>query len=223
MTIQGQPLRDLGLLLIWMIGTSPQYVLGQSSIGIQPLLETSKSSVETLIPSSTRLLITGQDQVIFLTEIEKSPPTWETLHDQPGEERGTRLFAFNRARDDARANHPALKQHIAFFWSGILRQFDSEHQGFRVAMGPVRTKTPWGTVRFKPVNLPSEMIAVPGKRLVQPLSEKITRGEKIEIHILFTGFLAPNESLMYAFSHENSDQGMILPFVRIDGVQYILP
>ncbi len=89
-------------------------------------------------------------------------------------------------------------------------------------MGPEFTQTTWGLVRFKPLQLPNEMVAVPSPVLLRSLQERIERGEPREIGILFTGTLLPWESIIYAFSHDGLEQGMVMPVVQIDGVRYFL-
>ena len=190
--------------------------------GIAILEDSSNLTTRNIIPENTRALLSPSEQEVYLAELENTPPTWETLHTQPGEEHGERLFRLNRTRDSAREGHPLLTQRIGFLWSGILRTFDSEHQGFTVAMGPELTHTSWGIMRFKPVGLPDEMIAVPRKNLLLKLKSKISQGEEIEVTILFFGKLVPNESIMYGFSHDGNEEGMIMPFVQIDQVNYIL-
>ncbi|RMH04547.1 MAG: hypothetical protein D6704_10835 [Nitrospirae bacterium] len=180
------------------------------------------AAVQPLDRRTIRLLITAHDQEQFLHELEHSPPPWDRLHDRQGEGHGERLFRFNRQRDAARMDHPLLRQRLAFLWAGVLRRYVPEYHGFTLAMGPVFTSTTWGLVRFKPIGLPDEMIAVPPPDLLPHLRTKLLAGDRIEIDILFTGHLVPDESLLYAFSHDGTDQGVIMPIVLIDGVHYAL-
>ena len=196
-------------------------VLGGNSLsGIAPLIQLSDKSIYSLIEPDVRPLLIPHELESFLYELESSPPSWQHLHDHEGEETGDRLFTFNRQRDEAREDHALLKQRIAFLWSGILRQYLSDHQGFTVAIGPELTSTKWGIVRFKPMGLPNEMVAIPPPALHSCLQTQLNAGEQVEIIILFTGRLIPNESIMYGFSHDNPNQGMILPVVQVDRVQY---
>ncbi|GJL55176.1 MAG: hypothetical protein NPIRA02_23080 [Nitrospirales bacterium] len=190
--------------------------------GIGRLLQVPEASIEQLITPPTRPLITASALDRYLTELEGTLPNWEALHDRPEDEHGTRIFQFNRTRDGVRNGHPLLQQHIAFLWSGLLRQYDEHHQGFRIAVGPILTHTAWGIVRFKPVNIPPETIAIPSSKLLEELRVRVSHDEEIEVIIVYTGFLISQESVMYAFSHDNPDLGMILPFVHIDGVHYIV-
>jgi hypothetical protein len=134
---------------------------------------------------------------------------------------GKRLFALNRKRDKAREGHVLLNQPIAFFWSGLVRQYVPEHQGFTIAMGPDVTETAWGVVRFKPVGLPPYMIAIPSPEFRSSLQQQLAQGKKVDIKILFTGRLVPDESIIYAFSHDDPSHGMIIPVVQTEDVQYL--
>ena len=189
--------------------------------GIQPL-EPLPQTRALLADSSIRALFTSADQERFLNELEQQPPDWDQLHDRPGEELGTKLFAFNRQRDAAREGHPLLSRRVAFWWSGVLGEYREAHRGFTVVMGPEFTQTPWGLVRFKPLRLPHEMIAVPSATELLTLRDLHAKGEPVEIGILFTGTLLPWESIIYAFSHDGTEQGLIMPVVQVDGVRYVL-
>ena len=37
-----------------------------------------------------------------------------------------------------------------------------------------------------------------------------------------TGRLIPNEALIYDFAHEDPSQGMIMPMVRVERIDYLL-
>lgn len=187
--------------------------------GIQPL-ERLPHAQPLFTGASVRALLTPAEQELFLAELDKQPPDWARLHDRPGEERGTRLFDFNLQRDALREGHPLLTQRVAFWWSGVLGEYREVHRGFSVVMGPEFTQTAWGLVRFKPLQLPHEMVAVPSAAGL--LRDRSTRGEPVEIGILFTGTLIPWESIIYAFSHDGEEQGLIMPVVQVDGVRYFL-
>ena len=209
-------------LLLWFFAALPaqSYSIDESPSGIENLHFLSSTQPESLVSKETRPLLTSSTQELFLQELEGIIPEWSQLRDPPNEELGGRLFAFNRKRDEARKGHDLLAQPIAFLWSGLLRQFNEEHQGFTVAIGPEFTPTAWGIVRFKPAGLPHEMIAIPSPQLRETLQQQIAHGERVEIKILFTGHLVPDESIIYAFSHEDPNQGMIIPVVQIKRVVY---
>jgi len=204
-------------LLIWF----PSLAVAEPPSGIQPLHQLPPSQIYSLIQGdSIRPLFTAQEQEAFLHDLEKHQPEWDQLHDPPGEEHGARLFILNRKRDDLRDGHPLLNQRIAFVWSGFLREYHDDHQGFKVVMGPHPTQTTWGIVRFKPTGLPHEMVAIAPPALLTSLKDRITKDGSLEIGILFTGTLIPWESIIYGFSHDGLEQGMVMPVVQVDGVRY---
>ena len=189
--------------------------------GIQPL-EPLPQAHPLFTDASIRTLLTPRDQELFLNELDAQRPDWDQLHDLPGEELGAKLFDFNRQRDASREGHPLLSRRVAFWWSGVLGEYREAHRGFTVIMGPEVTQTSWGLVRFKPQGLPHEMIAVPSTDRLLTLRHRRAKGEPVEIGILFTGTLVPWESVIYAFSHDGEEQGLIMPVVQIDGVRYFL-
>ena len=89
-------------------------------------------------------------------------------------------------------------------------------------MGPHPTQTTWGIVRFKPTGLPNAMVALPPSSLLHSLKTTIGEGKPLEISILFTGTLIPWASIIYGFSHDGLEQGMVMPVVQIERVQYYL-
>lgn len=208
------------VLLAFSLGLSLECLADPPS-GIQPL-ESFPQSRALFTGEPIRALLTAADQERFLSELEKQPPDWNQLHDPPGEELGARLFDFNRQRDALREGHPLMSQRVAFWWSGVLGEYRKADQGFSVVMGPEFTKTAWGLVRFKPLQLPHEMVAVPSAAGLRTPLERHAKGEHVGIGILFTGTLIPWESIIYAFSHDGTDQGLIMPVVQIDGVRYFL-
>ena len=208
------------ILLVFSLGLSLECLADPPS-GIQPL-ESLPRSRTLFAGEPIRTLLTAADQERFLNELEKQPPDWNQLHDPPGQELGTRLFDFNRQRDALREGHPLMSQRVAFWWSGVLGEYQETRRGFSVVMGPEFTQTTWGLVRFKPLQLPHEMVAVPSAAGLRTLLERHAKGEHVEIGILFTGTLIPWESIMYAFSHDGIEQGLIMPVVQVDGVRYFL-
>ena len=210
--------------IIWLFllafGAVPVSPAKEIPSGIEKLHHLSTHEAFTLVPLEARALLTPTDQELFLKELEGEVPDWSRLKDQPNEEMGERLFAFNRERDNDRENHVLLKQPITFLWSGLLRQYVREHEGFSIAIGPEFTETAWGIVRFKPVGLPQELIAIPSPALRADIQRQLAQGDHVEIKILFTGRLNPDESIIYAFSHDDPDLGMIIPVVQVEDVRY---
>lgn len=143
------------LFLSWVFTVSAGYPTGvEPPSGIAPLRVISEPTLHSIIENGVRPLVTAREQELYLQELDGSPPNWDQLHDEEGEEMGRRLFVFNRERDEVREGHALLTQRIAFVWSGFLRTYQPQHNGFSVAMGPELTQTEWGIVRFKPIGLP---------------------------------------------------------------------
>ena len=67
------------------------------------------------------------------------------------------------------------------------------------------------------------MTAIPDQELFERLKQKRSRGEGVEIMILYQGTLITEESLMYDFSTKKEGEGMILPIVQLTQVDYYLP
>lgn len=218
----------MGLLLIlacsWSFqGVSTAYSQTTPSEGIQPLLEINEQSIQSLIPSTVQPLIFSHEIETFLQELEGSPPDWEQLHHPDMTEQSERLFQFNRQRDSARTDKEArLQQPVAFVWGGILRHYLPESQGFSIALGPELTKTSWGIIRFKPVDLPNNLVAVPTPDLRTSLLVRQQSQESIEIVVVCIGTLIADESLIYGFSHDGNHEGMILPVVSVHKMMYLL-
>ena len=203
----------------------PEGVSGQPPMakGIQPLIQLESQSLHQLIPRNIRPLLLPEEQEQFLQELEGHPPDWHTLQSQDHTEQSDRLFQLNRARDEARLIHRnSLQQPIAFMWSGFLRRYMPEYQGFLVALGPELTSTSWGIVRFKPMGLPDYLVAIPSLESAKHIRSQQQKGEQIAIGVLFFGTLVADESLIYSFSHDQKGDGMILPVVQIEDVRYFI-
>jgi len=218
----------IGLLLVLACGWSFQgfstaYSQTSTSKGIQPLLELGEQSIHSIIPAGIQPLIFPQEIEPFLQKLEGTPPDWMQLRHTDITEQSERLFQFNRERDTARADkHAILQQPIAFLWAGILRQYLPDYQGFSIALGPELTKTSWGIIRFKPVDLPDYLVAIPTPDLRTHLLGRQKAHEPIEIVIVCIGTLIADESLIYGFSHDGHHDGMILPVVSVQKMMYIL-
>lgn len=222
------PIREILLFLFLLLG-NPLHglsnVYGQTDTfpGIQPLLELEGQTVQALIPGSLRTLVDVKEIEAFLQELEGMPPEWTQLRHSDLTEQSELLFQLNRQRDKTRTTqHSLLHQPIAFLWSGTLRQFMPEYHGFSLALGPEHSRTSWGIIRFKPLELPNYLVAIPSPVLRKKLLARQQHGEQIEIIIVFIGTLIPDESLIYAFSHDGNQEGMILPVVSVQRIRYIL-
>ncbi len=220
-----QSIRILAYVVLWSSFHGPSHVHSQSEInnGVQPLLELDGQSVQDFIPTSIKPLILSHDIEHLLRTLEHEPPDWTQLQHPDMTEQSERLFQFNRERDQARSDAYALtEQPIAFLWVGILRQYLPKYEGFSLALGPKLTKSSWGIIRFKPINLPDYLVAVPSPTLREHLLNRQKQGEQLEVIVVCIGTLVPDESLIYAFSHDDHKDGMILPVVSIQSMMYFM-
>ena len=191
--------------------------------GVRPLfILNEESSLASYVSKDTIFLNDPGTIENFLKKLEGAPPDWKYLYGSNVDERYDRLFDEVERRDEARAGHRLLNQHIAFVWHGNLTSFRPQHKGFGVAIGPLQIQTSWGIVRFKIANAPFEMVAVPPADQLENTKTKRARGDDIDIHIIYSGTLMEAESVLYDFSTEKEGEGMILPIVVLDHVDYIL-
>ncbi len=195
----------------------------EPAVDVRPLVVADESTFATLLPQDSRLLIRSGPIESFLAELEETIPDWTVLygrgHHDP--ELDDRLFQFNRSRDERRRDKAALGWRVTFLWMGRLSQLDPERGGFPVAVGPELVRTGWGMVRFKPADLPN-LTAGAAASLQERLIRRIENGEAISISVAMTGHLIAEESVIYDFSHEEEGQGLIMPVVQIERVDYVL-
>lgn len=204
-------------------GPSNVYSQSDSPIGVQPLLEREAQTLQSLIPPSIRPLFLAQEIEQFLQQLEGHAPDWTQLRHADITEQSERLFQLNRQRDEIRTTKKGfLQQPIAFVWAGILRQYLPEYQGFSLALGPELTTTSWGIIRFKPIALPDYLVTIPSPTLREQLLARQQQGEQLDIIVVFIGTLIPDESIIYAFSHDGQHEGMILPVVSVQSLLYFL-
>ena len=157
--------------------------------------------------------------------MDGSPPNWDLVYGHGHHDSGLdeRLFSLNRERDAKRAGKEALQWKVVFLWSGELSRYDPTARGFSLAIGPVFTPTRWGVVRFKPEEVPSNLVVIPDPSTREVLRRQLDAGRKIDIDIVMVGRLIPDESLVYDFSHDEEGVGIIMPVVRIERIEYLLP
>jgi hypothetical protein len=190
----------------------------------RPLVVLERAGIEAALPPDARPLIRADAIERFLDELDGAPPDWKAVyglgHRDP--EHDERLFELNRERDRRREGKPALQQRVTFVWPGELSGYEPESGGFRVAIGPKVNPTRWGWVRFKADGLPSNLVAIPPADLRELLRRKISNGEKVEIEVVMTGRLIPEESIVYDFAHEEEGRGLVMPVVRIEQVEYLM-
>lgn len=207
---------------IGLLTAMPSVLLSQPVEGVRPLLAAERSALRSILPAGTQLLYEPAAIEKFLEMLDGTPPEWGIVYGPHGTGHGDRLFALNRLRDSLRAGREVLTQEVTFFWSGELSSSDPSSGGFRVAIGPKVIPTRWGLVRFKPDSLPSALVAVPEPDLREALRRRMGRGEHIEIEVAMTGRLIPEESIVYDFAHEEPGQGMVMPVVRIERLDYLM-
>lgn len=174
------------------------------------------------LPKNATLLHDAGAIEKFLAALDGTPPDWSALHGTQGRGHDEDLFALNRERDRLRAGRKTLTQRITFLWEGVLSTYTPDKHGFHVAIGPEVISTGWGHVRFKPENLPAELVATPPANLKESLRSRVKHGETIRVIVAITGRLVPEESLIYDFAHEDPKQGMVMPMVRVERIDYFL-
>lgn len=204
--------------------TMPAGAFAQDVQGVRPLLGTKLDDSKTFLPQHARLLNDASSLERFLDALDGAPPDWAAVyghgHHDPGHD--DRLFNLNRERDAKREGSPALLWRVAFVWHGELSEFDPKAGGFRVTVGPKFIPTRWGIVRFKAENLPGNLTAIPNPGFRESLRRRIGKGERVEIDVVMTGRLIPEESLVYDFSHEEEGRGLIMPVVRLERIDYVM-
>lgn len=194
-------------------------------IGGQGVLrELPLSMLHTILPADTHVMVESSAIEHFLDNLEGVPPDWRTVygngHHDPGHD--DRLFSLNRERDAKREGRPQLSWRLAFVWAGELSPYKSEIGGFPVALGPKFIKTKWGMVRFKPEESPGNLVAIVNAVQRDRLQQQLAAGQTVEIDVVMTGHLVPDESLLYDFSHDEQGLGLIMPFVRIEQVDFVM-
>ena len=210
-----------GLLVgLWF----PSSSFSEEATGTRPLLTQKLDGLRLVLPSDAHLLIETKAIEHFLDELDGTPPDWATVyghgHHDPGH--NERLFNLNRERDVKREGKPALQRRVTFLWPGELSDYDPKSGGFRVAVGPKFNPTRWGIVRFKPEEVPSNLMAIPNSSQREALRRKFEKGQRIEVDVALTGKLIPEESIVYDFSHDEEGLGLIMPVVRIERIDYLM-
>lgn len=200
----------------------PFVVSGEDTPTAGLLLVVKMQDLQSFLPKGTRLLHDPVAIEKHLEALDGSPPNWAELHGKDGARHDEMLFALNRERDRLRAGRPALSERITFLWDGVLSSYDQDKAGFLVAVGPEVIVTRWGLVRFKPENLYAELMAVPPPDLKESLRARVARGENVKVLVAMTGRLVPDEALIYDFAHEEPGQGMVMPMVRVERIDYLM-
>jgi len=196
----------------------------EDAIGTRPLLTIARKDFLTILPPDCHILIDPQSIEQFLDALDGNPPDWGLVyghghHDPALEER---LFTLNRERDAKRSGKEALQWTVVFLWSAELSRYDPTTGWFGMAIGPIFTPTKWGLVRFKPEEVPSNLVVIPDPSTRDVLRRQLEAGQKVNIEIAMVGRLIPEESLVYDFSHDEEGLGLIMPVVRIERVEFLL-
>ena len=196
----------------------------EDALGTRPLLTIARKDLHTILPRDCHFLIDPHAIEQFLDALDGSPPNWGQVygrghHDSDHDER---LFTLNRERDAKRAGKKALQWTVVFLWSAELSRYDPTTGGFSLAIGPIFTPTRWGVVRFKPEEVPSNLVAIPDPGTRDVLRRQLDAGRKIDVEVAMVGRLISDESLVYDFSHDEEGVGIIMPVVRIERVEYLL-
>ena len=212
----------IGMVLLWLVCCGPATGLAEDSLGIRSLHRGLEAALATL-PAHTHLLLDREAIERLLVELDGIPPNWSKVYGQGHHDpdHDERLFALNRERDARRQGKAPLGWLVAFVWLGELSRFDEEVGGFRVALGPKLNPTGWGDVRFKHEDLPATLVALAGAETTD-LKKRMSQGDPVEVDVLMTGHLIPDESLVYDFSHEEEGRGLIMPMVRVESVEFAL-
>jgi hypothetical protein len=206
--------------LLCLLIVIPAFSYAEDADGVRLLLI--QNQLRAILPEGTRLLDDADVIERFLEALDGTPPNWKEVYGYDGVGHDERLFALNRERDRLREGNDGLRSRLTFLWSGELSTYDSEKGGFHVAIGPKLILTQWGLVRFKPENMPSNLVAVPPPKLAEQLRIRVSKGERIEVDVAITGWLLLDESIIYDFAHDEPGQGMVMPVVRAERVDYIL-
>ena len=193
-------------------------------VGSSALRHLGLDELDSILPSGTAVLTRPASIEEFLTELDEEPPDWSAVyghgHHDPGHD--DRLFALNRERDAKREGKPALLKQVAFTWTGALSRYDPVIGGFPVALGPNFIKTTWGMVRFKPEEIPGNLSVATNTAQQVQLERLLEQGQPVEIDVVMTGRLIPEESIVYDFSHDEEGLGLIMPFVRVEQVDCVM-
>ena len=203
-------------VVLWAIALST--IWGQEAPAIRPLLPSVE--LQQPLPKETRLLIDAASIEGFLERVDGSPPNWSAVHGHDGQDE--RLYMLNRERDHLRDEQHKVLEVVTFFWDGELSDYDPDTNGYRIAIGPRVTPTRWGLVRFKPVELPSNLIAMPTASMRDLLQHRARTEGKTEIIVAMTGRLVSEESIIYDFAHEEPREGMVMPVIQIEQLDYFL-
>jgi hypothetical protein len=195
----------------------------EGELGTRPLLTITRNDLSAILPSDCHILIDPRSIEQFFDALDGNPPDWGLVYGQGHQDpdHDERLFTLNRERDAKREGKKALQWTVVFLWSAELSRYDPTTAGFNLAIGPAFTSTRWGVVRFKPEEVPSNLVVIPDPGTRDVFRRQLDAGQKIGIDMAMVGRLIPNESLVYDFSHDEEGVGIIMPVVRIERIEYL--
>ena len=213
----------LPCLLLSGLFLVPSPVRSEDVTGLRPLRTIPLTRLDSILPVGTHVLVERNAIEAFLVALEGAPPDWATVYGHGHHDLGhdERLFNLNRERDAVREGNSVLNWYVAFVWPGELSQFDPTTKSYAVAVGPEFNSTPWGMVRFKPEEFPSNLRVSPDKKLAGRISRSLAKHEKVEVLVVMAGVLIPSESVIYDFSHDQEGVGLIMPVVRVAQVEVL--
>jgi len=196
----------------------------EDALGTRPFLTITRNDLSTILPPDYRILIDPHSIEQFLDALDGTPPDWGQVygHGHHDPDHDERLFTLNRERDANREGKEALQWTVVFLWSAELSRYDPTMGGFGMAIGPNFTLTKWGLVRFKPEEVPSNLVVIPDRSTRDVLFRQLDAGQKVDIEVAMAGRLIPEESIVYDFSHDEEGLGLIMPVVRIERVEFLL-
>lgn len=196
----------------------------EDALVTRPLLTIARKDLLTILPPDCHILIDPRSIEQLLDTLDGRPPNWDEVYGRGHHDSGLdeRLFTLNRERDAKRAGKEALQWTVVFLWSGELSHYNPRTGGFGLAIGPIFTPTRWGVVRFKPEEVPSNLVVIPDPSTREVLRRQLDAGRKIDIDIAMVGRLIPDESLVYDFSHDEEGVGIIMPVVKVERIEYLL-
>lgn len=210
--------------LLPSLGVTAPSKVSLSSLGSASLVVAKASERDAVLPADSRHLIRPEAIEVFLTALEETRPDWTVVYGRGhlDADFDARLFQLNRARDKKRRERTAVAGPVTFIWTGRLSAYDAARDGFPVAVGPELIRTTWGVVRFKPAELPPNLTACASESLRARLIERMNAGSPVDIQVAMTGHLITGESVIYDFSHDQEGQGMIMPVVNVERIDYLL-
>ena len=77
-------------------------------------------------------------------------------------------------------------------------------------------------VRFKPEEAPGNLSVAPDVSRQSQVQRLLEEGRSVEIDVVMTGRLIPEESIVYDFSHDEEGLGLIMPFVKVERVDFVM-